>query len=71
MQKKIENGKIFFGGENMQEDIFTANNSKTITLRMSNDMYDKIKKLAVEADRDVSKEIRFIIKKYLEIQEKD
>jgi len=55
----------------MQEDIFTANNSKTITLRMSNDMYDKIKKLAVEADRDVSKEIRFIIKKYLEIQEKD
>lgn len=54
----------------MKDEIFTSANSKTITLRMTNEMYDKIKKLADEADRDVSKEIRFIIKKYIEIQEK-
>lgn len=55
----------------MQDEKFTSSNSKTITLRMSNEMYDKVKKLAEEADRDISKEIRFIIKKYIEIQEKD
>lgn len=55
----------------MKDEIFTKENSKIITLRMTVDMYDQVKKLADEADRDVSKEIRYIIKKYIEIQNKD
>ena len=55
----------------MKEEKFTNSNSKIITLRMSNEMYDIVTKLAEESDRDISKQIRFIIKKYIEIQEKD
>ena len=55
----------------MDTEKFTKENSKSITIRIPNELYLKIEKLAKEADRDISKEIRFIIRKYIEIQEKD
>lgn len=46
--------------ENYQEN-------KTICIRLEKEIYDKIKELALHNDRSFSKQVQFIIKKYLEI----
>lgn len=41
-----------------------------LTLRMAIDLYNKLKKIALEDERSINGEINFIIKKYIDEQEK-
>lgn len=41
-----------------------------LTLRMAIDLYNKLKKIALEDERSINGEINFIIKKYVEEHEK-
>ena len=52
------------------EEKRTKDNSKSLTIRISIEQYDKIKKLAEESERDVSKQIRYILDKYLDMIKK-
>lgn len=55
----------------MENEKFTSANSKSVTIRIPNDLYEQIVKLAKTSDRKTSEQIRFMIKKYIEIKEKD
>lgn len=55
----------------MEKEKYTDANSKGISMRIPNELLDKIDELAEKAERTRSEEIRFIIKKYIEIQEKN
>jgi len=41
-----------------------------LTLRMAIDLYNKLKKIALEDERSINGEINFIIKKYVDEREK-
>ncbi|MBQ3021430.1 MAG: hypothetical protein IJD92_04310 [Bacilli bacterium] len=41
-----------------------------LTLRMAIDLYNKLKKIALEDERSINGEINFIIKKYIDEREK-
>lgn len=41
-----------------------------LTLRMAIDLYNKLKKIALEDERSINGEINFIIKSYIEEREK-
>lgn len=42
----------------------------TKTIRLEQDIIDEIEKLAKESERDFSKQVKFMLKKYIEIQKK-
>ena len=40
------------------------------TIRLENDLIEKIEKLAAENDRDFTKQLKFMLKEYLRIKER-
>ena len=49
----------------------TQENTKQTTLRIPMNIYEKIETLAVESERKVSDQIRFMLKRYIEIIERN
>ncbi len=43
----------------------------TLSLRLALELYNKLKKLALEEERSINGEINYIIKKYIEEREKE
>jgi len=52
----------------MQDDEFQDTKQKTI--RMENELIEKIEKLAKENERDFSKQLKFMLKEYIRITER-
>lgn len=42
-----------------------------LTLRLAIDLYNELKKIALEEERSINGEINYIIKKYIEEKKKD
>lgn len=55
----------------MDIEKFTDKNSRSVTVRMPMEMYEQIEKMAKSAERKPAEQIRFMIRKYIEIKEKD
>ena len=49
------------------QDKQTAENTKLINFRLPISQYIKLEKLALRNERDISKEVRFVINKYIEL----
>ena len=43
----------------------------TLSLKLALELYNKLKKLALEKERSINGEINYIIKKYIEEREKE
>lgn len=50
-------------------DKMQYNESQQKTLRMEKDLIEKIEKLAKESQRDFTKQVKFMLRKYIEITE--
>ena len=50
----------------MREKI-NEENTKQMTIRFPMPLYEEIEKLAIESERTFADQVRFIVKKYLEI----
>lgn len=51
------------------EEKYTPDNSRTISLRLPNDLFDQIRLLCEKSERNTSEQIRYMLRKYLEIQQ--
>lgn len=55
----------------MEIEKFTEMNSRSVTVRMPKELYDQIERMARTAERKPAEQIRFMLRKYIEIKEKD
>ena len=54
----------------MNDEKIQENQTTQKTIRLENDLIEKIEKLATENERDFTKQLKFMLKEYIRIKER-